>query len=282
MEASSKESSPIKWAGGKRRAAASISELFSRKCQGCYYEPFFGGGAVYFYRVAFREVDPKKAFLSDSNKALMNFWRQTQQAHREVGHFVKTLPTEISAESFTAQRDRWNKEYRDQSGPYAAALFYWLNQNCFNGLWRENRKGELNTSVGSRPVFTFDPLPLKEASAMLQGATLEEGDFSMTILPEMVEKTDQIYADPPYMELTNGADFTSYVAEGFTDERHRELSRLLTEASNKGARVIISNHDTPAVRAVYRDFYTISYNAARGIQPTAERTAKEVFLVRGG
>jgi len=55
----------VKWAGGKRQVMAEIKKYLPEKYN-TYYEPFVGGGAVFF------ELAPKKAVLNDYNKELMN------------------------------------------------------------------------------------------------------------------------------------------------------------------------------------------------------------------
>lgn len=60
----------IKWPGGKSSEISTIEALippFSR-----YFEPFFGGGALYFH------LQPQQAVLNDISSALMDFYRLVQ------------------------------------------------------------------------------------------------------------------------------------------------------------------------------------------------------------
>ena len=58
----------IKYRGGKSKE---IPELLKHipEFSGRYVEPFFGGGAMFFY------LEPKKAIINDINSRLMNFYR---------------------------------------------------------------------------------------------------------------------------------------------------------------------------------------------------------------
>lgn len=58
----------LKWAGGKTQLLNELSERFPRKCNK-YIEPFFGGGALFFYE------QPEKAVIADSNPELINLYR---------------------------------------------------------------------------------------------------------------------------------------------------------------------------------------------------------------
>lgn len=55
----------LKWAGGKRQLLPAIRPLVPAKINR-YYEPFLGGGAVFF------DIMPKNAVVNDSNLELIN------------------------------------------------------------------------------------------------------------------------------------------------------------------------------------------------------------------
>ena len=55
----------VKWAGGKRQIMPEIKKYVPENYD-TFYEPFVGGGAVFF------ELAPRKAVLNDYNSELMN------------------------------------------------------------------------------------------------------------------------------------------------------------------------------------------------------------------
>ena len=61
----------IKWPGGKRALAGSILKYVPEQF-GTYYEPFLGGGAVFF------ALRPESAVLSDTNVDLINAYIQVR------------------------------------------------------------------------------------------------------------------------------------------------------------------------------------------------------------
>src|SRR3989304_7264409 len=58
----------LKWAGGKSQLLAKMELLFPREFN-TYWEPFLGGGAVFFH------LQPNKAVLTDLNAELINVFR---------------------------------------------------------------------------------------------------------------------------------------------------------------------------------------------------------------
>ena len=63
-----KEISPfLKWPGGKQWFVKQYVNILPSNFKN-YYEPFLGGGAVFF------SLQPKRAVLSDTNKDLINLY----------------------------------------------------------------------------------------------------------------------------------------------------------------------------------------------------------------
>jgi len=61
----------LRWAGGKRQHLDKIFQHLPPKTEiDTYYEPFFGGGSVFF------AYEPQEAKISDINPKLMNFYQQ--------------------------------------------------------------------------------------------------------------------------------------------------------------------------------------------------------------
>ena len=58
----------LKYRGGKSKEIPNI-EKHIPKFSGKYIEPFFGGGALFFY------LEPQKAIINDVNSKLMDFYK---------------------------------------------------------------------------------------------------------------------------------------------------------------------------------------------------------------
>ena len=79
----------VKWAGGKRQLLPQIKARMPRKFNN-YYEPFVGGGAVFF------ELLPKNAVINDINKALKASALVSVRCHLAI--MVSILDTRSSTE----------------------------------------------------------------------------------------------------------------------------------------------------------------------------------------
>ena len=58
----------LKWPGGKRWLVSQYGDLFPQGFRR-YFEPFLGGGAVFFH------LSPRQPILSDTNAELINTYR---------------------------------------------------------------------------------------------------------------------------------------------------------------------------------------------------------------
>lgn len=233
----------LKWAGGKAKLAPQICGAFGEPCEGTYYEPFVGAGAVFFYRRAMGTV--KRAVLSDANGKLMEVHRAIRDDVHGVLRALDAMPADDWRERYYEVRARYNEV--PPKGNAHAARFLWLNRAGYNGLYRENRKGAYNVPIGSYAKLS---LPSREVfmliSDLLQGVELVTGSFEM-VMSEASEE-DQVYCDPPYVPLSSTASFTGYCAGGFDHEDQKALALSARKAALRGARVVLSNHDLPVVR----------------------------------
>ena len=233
----------LKWAGGKARLAPSISLALGKTCEGTYFEPFMGSGAVYFHLKAQGKIG--KAVLSDANGKLVEVHKAIRDRVADVLKALEAMPGEDWRERYYEVRESYNTGPWD--GPEHAARFIWLNRAGCNGLYRENRQGRFNVPVGR---YSRLSIPKDEhfhaISAMLADADLRSADFR-EILGE-VGASDQVYCDPPYVPLSATACFTGYHSGPFGITEQKALAESARDAAHRGAVVVLSNHDLPVVR----------------------------------
>ncbi|MCT7973578.1 DNA adenine methylase [Laspinema olomoucense] len=257
----------LKWAGGKTQLISQYQPLFPPKFKN-YYEPFLGGGAVFFY--LFQEHSSGfKAVLSDVNEELINMYRCVQKD-------VKSLIKELEF-----HQNRHNSEYYYQvraqkSGELVkkAARIIYLNKTCFNGLYRENSKGEFNVPIGRYKNPTICNAELLQAdSQALQSVQLEVRDFDK-VLDEAKTEQDFVYFDPPYYPLSNTSKFTSYSRYNFNEEDQIRLRDVFAQLARRGVKVMLSNSDCPFIREIYQEFRIHEVSAARSINSKGTHRGK--------
>lgn len=229
----------LKWAGGKTQL---LSELLPKvpKSFNRYIEPFFGGGALFF------AIQPEKAIISDSNPELINMYRQVADDADGVVSCLKIY--ENTAEMFYEVRDQ---EWTDLSKSEAAARTIYLNHTCFNGLYRVNKQGRFNVPYGkyTNPRIC-DEDALYAASHLLKKAQIICGDFFL-VLENNAKEGDFIFLDPPYLPVSEYADFKRYTKEQFYEEDHVELAKIVTRLQERGCNIILTNSNHPLVHELY-------------------------------
>ncbi|MDQ1685812.1 MAG: adenine methylase [Frankiaceae bacterium] len=231
----------LKWAGGKRALVPALTGLMPAS-YGDYYEPFVGGGAVFF------ALRPRRAFLNDANEELVN-------CYAVVRDRLDDLLTALAGHRNTEEHFRHVRaQSPEQLDDVArAARFVYLNRTCFNGLYRVNRRGEFNTPYGhyANPTLVPEAL-LRAASAALQGVTLTATRYLDACAT--AAEGDLVYLDPPYVPVGEFADFRRYHRDQFREDDHEELARLFKDLDARGCHVRLSNSYTPWVLDLYADW----------------------------
>lgn len=262
----------IKWVGGKSRLLAELVPRVPTK-YGRYFEPFCGGAALFF------RLGPQRAVLADANRDLMTTYEAVRD---DSGAVVRILSKHAKAHSknhFYTTRDHWNAG-RIRTKLARAAAFIYFNKTCFNGLWRVNRDGAFNVPMGR---YTDPPIcvpdALRVAGVALLSAELRRADYHVAVAD--AERGDFVYFDPPYDPVTTTSNFTGYTAAAFDAEDQHALAELARSLVRRGVRVLLSNSDTPRVRALYRGFKLDRVKCARSINSDATKrgAVNELIIV---
>lgn len=276
----------LRWVGGKTQLLSQMYPYIPERF-GTYHEPFLGGGAMFFHLVSTGRLRPNgaDAVLSDMNLRLIRTYIGVRD---DVEKIINALAYfRCDSETYYIVRDRFNlPEHRDGKAPAweTAALFIYLNKCGFNGLYRENPKGLYNVPFGHKTTdFKFlDPDNLRVCSKALQGVVIIHQSFIErlgTLLLTDIDK-DFVYCDPPYIPLTETADFTDYNAGGFNILQHQALAHAAIRVREAGAYVLLSNSGTPRTREVYADFEQIAVDARRSVNcdPAKRGRVTELLL----
>ncbi len=250
---------PFKFCGGKTRLLPVLHSYLPETCHN-YWEPFVGGGALYFsygYRCT------GTAFLGDINHPLINAYQHVKDALDEVLGALTNLgetPYEGIRSQFNALKARWDSFepgtsfWTDEDGVIFAALFIALNHLCFNGIYRENKKGEFNVPVGKdshgvrRTLGTLKIGSLVEASQKLNKrlTNINWVPFYPYPNPFLPGKGDVWFADSPYL-----LEFSNYDKSGFGIDDHKRLCSMGRAIAANGATVIICGSNNSASHEIY-------------------------------
>lgn len=249
----------LKYTGSKQRVLDQLLPILGNPTT--LIEPFFGSGTVGL------NMPNVRVFMgNDLNRQVINTHKKViSNPESVVAHLI-----ELRNDSWEYYhlRDTFNRQHSTELwDEWLAAAFIYLNRHCYNGLMRYNRNGAFNVPEGRTSSGTLPLLPVKEirefaekfAGDVVSGSSLNIPKLSLfnedfaTFMQrfESPIKNSVIYCDPPYIPVA-ASDF-NYTSEGFTATEQKVLADLAKELSEKGNKVIISNHDTPLARELYKD-----------------------------
>lgn len=264
----------LKWAGGKGRLLDQLLPYFreARRDEGKYFEPFFGGGAAFF------ALSPVTGQINDINEALMSAYSNVKTNVDEVIQQLRLLENEYISLR-TEQRQNYYYERRSEYNQLPhniirkTALLIFLNKTCFNGLYRENRKGEFNVPHGryAKPNIC-DEETLRVTSTALKYVSISSGPFSDAV--STAKKNDFVYFDPPYYPLNSTSSFTSYSINDFLENEQLELKTLIDDLTNRGVKIAMTNSDSLFIKNLYKEYRIEKIWAARSINSVGNKRGK--------
>jgi DNA adenine methylase len=264
----------VKWAGGKRSI---IEHLIARtpKDIKTYYEPFLGGGALFFALASRKRIRFERAYLSDTNVRLMRTYAAITNRALHVIKHLRVHEARHGKRYYATTRAMACDRMNDAA---LASWFIYLNKTCFNGLYRVNSDNAFNVPIGSYK----NPRICDAVNLMRCAAALSSNAYTGVRSFEYVERAkpgDFVYFDPPYYPLHAGS-FTSYTT-GFDAERlHIKLRDVALSLKKRGVRVLISNSDAPRVHDLYRDGFEMHpVMAARSVNSKAGARGKITDLL---
>ena len=228
----------LRWAGGKQWISGQLANSIHAEI-GTYYEPFLGGGSVYFSAL------PRKAVLSDLNPRLV----EAYQALRDTPLAVIAILGKWENDKQTYYRVR-QQEFGDLV--HRVAQFIYLNRTCWNGLYRVNRQGKFNVPFGNHGRAVFNTQHLLEVSRALKNAEVHHGDFDQIVC--RAEKGDFVYLDPPYISLHSKNGFRQYNESLFSWKDQQRLGRTAVRLAERGCHVVVSNANHNTVIELYPGF----------------------------
>lgn len=239
----------VKWVGGKRGIVDTLMKLMPED-YGDYWEPFVGGGALFFAL----HPNPHRAHISDVNDDLMNMYRTVKRSKNKLMAELDVLSAFQSEDFYYAIR----AEHNINDPALRAARFVFINKLCYNGLIRYNSKGQINTPWGHKknPVTLYDRENINAVAAALKGVEIATRSY------DKIEPSpgDFVYFDPPYHDAYN-----SYSKNGFGDEGQAELASFFRALDARGVLLMLSNSDTPLIRELYDGFNVREITAPRAV-----------------
>lgn len=293
----------LKWVGGKTQLLNDIKQNLPKDLEDIdtYIEPFIGGGAALFDIVPMLP-NVKHVIINDLNHKLTNVYFVIKYCHTELIKELMELEKKYWASSsaklsvltgsgyeiqksdkermFYNIRTSFNYYKCDYPSDYTkhAAEFIFLNKTCFNGLYRENAKGEFNTpwNKSAKPLICdTDNINAVHEFLVKYDVKIMNGPYFDTfreLNPIRGHCKALIYMDPPYRPLTKTAAFTAYTKSGFNDDDQKKLKEYCDALSSRNHYIIVSNSDPKNTDEndnffdeLYKNYNIVRVNAKRNI-----------------
>ena len=268
----------IKWAGGKTRLNKQLIQIAEQASKILdiekfnYYEPFFGGGALFFE--LYKNGKIKSSHINDIIPHLVSFYETVAKKEwlnalfNEIESLAKTFEDADQRQVYGSAKENsgWIKEFNDlwvgkypktkQEKIKSAALFFVLNKTGFNGMFRLNKEGKFNIPKGDTNKISFDAKVkdnFRDISLLLSQTTIHLGSYKKLLPPEneIDKKTSFIYLDPPYIPDSKTADFTDYSKEGFDEKDHKQVADIFHQLAQDGYMVVLSNNSNDDAKEMY-------------------------------
>ncbi len=277
----------LKYRGGKSKEIPHIIKEIP-EFRGRYIEPFFGGGALYFY------LEPERAIINDINSKLMDFYNgvkydfdNLKNELDEIGEIYKENRTkfqELKKESpdkrvkddnealYYGIREMFNglskKKYSD------ASLYFFINKTAYSGMIRYNSKGEFNVPYGRYANFNTN-LVTPSHHHLLQNTEIFNFDYRDVFA--MAEEEDFMFLDPPYDCVFSDYGNIEHKEDGFNTNNHVKLAENFRQLRCKALMVI---GRTPLTEDLYEDLIIDEYEKsyAVNIRNRFKSAAKHILV----
>ncbi|WP_047999121.1 DNA adenine methylase [Lactiplantibacillus herbarum] len=253
----------VKWAGGKRQLVPQITKYMPNTF-GRYYEPFVGGGAIFF------ELQYNRSTINDFNTELVLAYKAIRDNLEELLENLRIHENNNSSDYYYKIRE-WDRNglIDAKTDVERAARFIFLNKTGFNGLFRVNSQNQINTPYGKykNPAIVNESV-LKAVNKFLRKKTIKilNGDFEDAV--KGARRGDFVYFDPPYAPMVDDKQsFVGYTLNGFGSEEQERLRDLVDKLTVKGVKVMLSNSSVPYIHDIYSKYKdtTIIVPASRNI-----------------
>jgi DNA adenine methylase len=265
----------LKWAGNKTKVLPHLIPHIGYPKRYC--EPFGGSLAVAL------NVQAEQYILNDVNKDLVAIYQNlVNPTDANFIQYCEELftPENNTKEVYLSLREHFNQATNPQE---RARLFIYLNRHCFNGLSRYNSKGMFNVPFGKydKPSCPSEDMMNFRMYFLQRKHSFTSLSFEDSALYHGLESCDTVYFDPPYVPASDTANFTSYATDGFTHDQQVQLAQLAESLAAKGVRVVVSNHDVPITRELYKNatLYPIQVTRTIAAKGSSRKKASELIAV---
>ena len=247
-------SSPIRWAGSKKRVLNDLLEFFSINKVN-YIEPFLGSGVVMLNVLNNNNILKYKNFyVNDINKSIIDFYKYLKKSPKDLIKSLIDLSKIYNNKANLIEKEEMYYKIRknfNEMKESRAVYFYFLMKVGFNGVYRENKKGFFNVPFGRKEKFIVNENDLLAISKLIKNVHFYNLPYDRFL--KMLEKKNKIndsfvYCDPPYIP----EDFIlNKKQELYTNNNFDHIDFVNKLNDYKNADIMISMSESGMAKKIY-------------------------------
>lgn len=306
----------FKWVGGKKWIKDPLIKIIKNQAANndqidTYVEPCVGGlGSFLSIAETLISLNIKNVYLNDVNEVLITTFKYLQTKNTSLfeeyirieKEYESKIPREYRDDSIKRTKEDIKKGladanifFKEKRAEYnsikteasirRSALFIFLMQHVFNGVYRENKKrGDLNTpynwkaNVASMFVMQNIFAQYKTLFSHFNLQFSSEDIFKFLDNPNINWSKTIMYVDPPFMNEKNNE--LSYNQYKFDKKRQLLLLELLNKINIQN--LIFSNHDFKIFRSFAEQLdleISVHYRKSR-INPLKPEEVPELLIYK--
>ncbi len=250
-------SSPIRWAGSKKKLLNEmLAKMFKRNKEN-YIECFLGSGVVLLNVLKNKDIlGYKKFYVNDVNSNIIGFYSLLKNDVKFLIKELKKMEINYNLKSIKEKenfyyeiRSKFNSLKKDDKKK--PIYFYFLMKTGFNGVYRENKNGNFNVPFGRKEAIIIQDKNLLKISELIQSVefyNLDYKDFLNTIKKHCNLEQSFIYCDPPYIpdDLLVYQKQVLYTNDSFN---HKDFFEFISELDC--ADIMISMSESTCANDIY-------------------------------
>lgn len=295
----------VRWVGGKQFSLNRFKRYLP-PIKIPYVELFVGSGAFLFHYM------PKNAIINDINPHLINMYNTIKSQPKLLVKNLLYHDLRNCEEYYFEIRDNFNEMGKEiyQNCDNAiklkmAGYFLYINGRCFNGLYRENSRGEFNVGyckednphmikkivdienlykiskyLRDNHILIFNRDYIEIIDAIMDGIKTLDGQNI-----EMFSNSKLYFVfDPPYSSLDGQNNFTQYNSSMWNHEKTEELSIQLKRLNSSNHYFIMFNAYSEYIMKLFNDFKIIKHKVRRNVSCNSESRIKveEIIVMNKG
>lgn len=280
-------SSPIRWAGSKKKLLNEMLEKPFKRKKKNYVECFLGSGVVLLNVINNNEeLEYENFYVNDINSNIINFYILLQKNPDYLINTIKPLSEKYNSLSINEKSDLFyeirNRFNCSEDSNEKSIYFYFLMKTGFNGVYRENSKGYFNVPFGRKEKIIIDDNYLYTISRLIKRVkfyNLPFEEFLNKLNKKGILEDSFVYCDPPYLpdDLLVYQKQMLYTKDSFNHEKFFDIINEM-----KIDNIMISMSESKIADKIYNHnpFYKINVrNIIRVINPKKLFSSKEIAYI---